>query len=430
MESRRSRMNSIQEKMRKAGCSENQIRRFDLRVERFRSGLRATISESEIQPVQALPRLSDIAPAPELLSKVAVVKLNGGLGTSMGLMGPKGLLEVARGKDFYEILIDQVRSMGKTLGFQPALVFMNSFNTEKQTSARLLELGLKQSLPSAFLQSQVPKISKEGRLVDCEEDYAWCPPGHGDIYASLLDSGLKQQLLDEGIRYLFVSNIDNLGAVLDSRPLSYMVAQGLSFLMEVTRRGPSDRKGGHLALSGDGGFLLREVAQCPEEDKESFQDIQKHPYFNTNNLWIDLRAVDESWTDLPLIVNRKPVRPHDTTSEMVVQLEQAMGAAIGVVDKSGAIEVGRERFLPVKTTTDLFLLRSDLYQLSDDGLLRRQVDKLPSITLGLDNFRMIQDFEKLVLEVPSLRNCRSLKVDGPVVFGPGLVLNGDVHLQA
>ncbi|HIB69896.1 MAG TPA: UTP--glucose-1-phosphate uridylyltransferase [Phycisphaerales bacterium] len=423
-------MNSIKQAMREKGCSPEQIRRFCSRVEQFLNDSAGEIPESEIQPVRDIPKLKELETNPEILGRTAVIKLNGGLGTSMGLQGPKGLLEVKNGKDFYAILLEQRRYFRKVHDFQPPLIFMNSFNTEEETRARLTALGFEQDLPWSFLQSQVPKITEEGELPEGPEEYAWCPPGHGDIYASLLDGGLLEKLRAEGIRYLFVSNIDNLGAVLDSRAPAYMEREGLSFLMEVTRRGENDRKGGHLARSKSGGLLLREVAQCPKSDLEEFQNIEKHRFFNTNNLWIALDDIDESWTELPLIVNRKPLIPQDKSSQQVVQLEQAMGAAIGIVGRAGAVEVERDRFLPVKTTNELLLLRSDLYRLTEAGNLEARTERPPKVSLDPKYFKMIQDYNKRVESVPSLMNCESLTVEGPVTLHQGLDLEGHAHLRA
>lgn len=421
-------MQDIHVKMTQAGCSQAQVERFCARVRHFLSGDRASISEEEIEPIESLPGLQDVETNQDLLRKVAVVKLNGGLGTSMGLTGPKGLLEVKDGLDFYAILFAQVQSFRQSMGFQPPLLFMNSFSTEAATRDRLKALSFEQDLPWDFLQSQVPKITEDGGLPDSHPEHAWCPPGHGDIYASLLDSGLKTKLLDAGIRYLFVSNIDNLGATLDSRPLNFMEQNKLSFLMEVTRRGESDKKGGHLAKDKRGKLLLREVAQCPHSDLVSFQNVERHRFFNTNNLWINLEEVDESWTDLPLIVNRKPLVPHLPETLKVVQLEQAMGAAIGVARSTGAIEVSRERFLPVKTTNDLFSVRSDIYQLDPSCHLVRQGPRVPQIDLDPEHFKMIQDFERLVTGLPSLREVRRLTVRGPVSISADMKWGGDVHL--
>lgn len=74
-----------------------------------------------------------------------------------------------------------------------------------------------------------------------------CPPGHGDIYPSLLGSGMLERLLSEGIQYLFVSNSDNLGATLDLQLLQHFASSGAPFMMEVCERTAADKKGGHLA---------------------------------------------------------------------------------------------------------------------------------------------------------------------------------------
>lgn len=422
-------MERLREKMSEGGCTAAQIERFVNRVAAFLEERGATVPEAEISPVESLPRLEELAPRPDLLRQTVILKLNGGLGTSMGLTGPKGLLTVKEDLDFYAILLRQLDSFSAEDGFRPPLLFMNSFSTQQATAARLRELGFEQELPWSFLQSQVPKIDRQGRPAEVEEKYAWCPPGHGDLYASLLDSGLRERLLEAGFRYLFVSNIDNLGAVLDSRPLGYMADQQLPFLMEVTRRGPEDRKGGHLARSRSGGLLLREVAQCPEEDMGSFVDVSKHRYFNTNNLWVDLQAIEESWTELPLIVNRKPVIPHDDESTQVFQLESAMGAAIGTVPGAAALEVGRDRFFPVKTTNELFALRSDLYELDSSGVLRATVEQPPTVDLDPAHYKMMGGFEQLVAGAPSLRECRRLMVRGPVLFSSDDVLVGEVELR-
>ena len=73
------------------------------------------------------------------------------------------------------------------------------------------------------------------------------PPGHGDIYPSLVGSGMLERLLDQGIEYVFVSNSDNLGATLDLDILSHFAKTDGAFLMEVCKRTKGDKKGGHLA---------------------------------------------------------------------------------------------------------------------------------------------------------------------------------------
>jgi len=139
--------------------------------------------------------------------------------------------------------------------------------------------------------------------------------------------------------------------------------------------------------------------------------------------------LNEGWTELPLIVNKKPVNPQDLASAEIIQLETAMGAAIGTVEGAGAIEVGRDRFFPVKTTNDLLGVRSDLYEVDQCGVLQATVEKAPVIDLDPKHYKMMADFDALVRGAPSLRECGRLKVRGPVVFTDEDRLSGEVSLE-
>ena len=254
---------------------------------------------------------------------------------------------------------------------------MNSFYTREDTLAALeAHPELDSDVPADFVQNKEPKIRVDDLTpVEWPDDPAleWCPPGHGDIYTALLTSGTLEQLLDTGYEYAFLSNSDNLGAVLDPRILSWFAAEELPFVMEVARKTDADRKGGHPArLKETGQLVLRETAQTPEDDMERFPDIDRWTYFNTNNLWVNLRALaavldeNDGVLGLPMIVNRKTVDPCDKSTPEVFQLETAMGAAVGVFEGARVLSVPRPRFAPVKTTDDLLVLRSDAYVLTDD----------------------------------------------------------------
>jgi UTP--glucose-1-phosphate uridylyltransferase len=268
----------------------------------------------------------------------------------------------------------------------------------------------------------------------------WAPPGHGDLYTALVGSGMLSSLIDEGYRYAFVSNSDNLGAVLDPRILAWLVSSGAPFLMEVADRTSSDRKGGHLARRrDDGGLVLREIAQTPDEDVDAFQDTSKHKYFNTNTLWVDLHALrdvvdaNDGVIDLPMIVNRKTVDPGDKGSTPVIQLETAMGAAIGVFDGAAALRVPRSRFVPVKTTNDLLSLRSDAYVIGEGRAVHLAPERAgvpPFVDLDTDHYKLVADFDaRFGSGAPSLVGCDSLVVHGDVVFGAGVVVWGDVTVE-
>jgi UTP--glucose-1-phosphate uridylyltransferase len=241
---------------------------------------------------------------------------------------------------------------------------------------------------------------------------------------------MLERLLEDGYRYMFLSNSDNLGAALDPRILGWFAERGLPFLAEVTDRTESDRKGGHLARRRDDGRLvLRETAQTAEEDLPAFEDLERHRYFNCNNIWVDLQAL-ETPLELPLIVNRKTVDPTDSTSPAVLQLETAMGAAIGVIEGAEAIRVPRERFAPVKTTNQLLVVRSDAYELTERWTVRPAADPIPVVSLDSDHYKLLADFEqRFAAGPPSLRECRRLGVEGDVSFGGRVAVRGSVKLK-
>ncbi|MCW2995920.1 MAG: UTP--glucose-phosphate uridylyltransferase [Conexibacter sp.] len=320
---------------------------------------------------------------------------------------------------------------------------MNSFATQADSLAALGRYDdLSAGLPVDFVQNKVPKLRAEDLApAEWPDDPAleWAPPGHGDLYTALVTSGMLEALLDGGYRYAFVSNSDNLGAVLDPRILAWLAKRGAPFLMEVADRTSSDRKGGHLARrKSDGGLVLREIAQTPDEDVDAFQDTARHKYFNTNTLWVDLHALRDVLAgsgviDLPMIVNRKTVDPADTSSTPVIQLETAMGAAIGVFEGAAALRVPRSRFVPVKTTNDLLSLRSDAYVIGEGRAVHLAPERdgvPPFVDLDPDHYKLVADFDaRFPAGAPSLVACESLRVVGDVRFGADVVVRGAVSVE-
>ncbi len=404
------------------------------------------IPESTILPIERLVSSDEIPSANAadmaLLSQVVVIKLNGGLGTGMGLQGPKSLLDVRDSVNFLDLMVRQILDLRRSSGARVRMLLMNSFSTSAETLKHLEKYraeGLAEASEVEFLQNQIPKIDAATYLPvewPTEPDLEWCPPGHGDLYPALVGSGWLDRLLAEGVKFAFVSNSDNLGAILDPALLRYFADSGAPFLMEVTRRTAADRKGGHLAMrKADGRLLLREVAQCPEEDMAAFQDIERHRYFNTNSLWLRLDLLKEQLSSdsgvlpLPMIRNHKTVDPRDKNSPAVVQLEVAMGAAIECFNGAAAVEVPRSRFAPVKTTADLFALRSDAYQVLENGQVRLAGSRhgVPPDIILSDDYKLVDQLE--ALGVPSLIGCRSLKIKGPIRFAQGVVIEGDVEFE-
>ena len=431
-------------KMAEAGTDPIAIETFAHYYRLLEHGETGMIAEDSIEPLDS-ESLDDVEvddeSASAALRATAVIKLNGGLGTSMGMERAKSLLCVRKGMSFLDVIARQVLHLRREHDAPLPLMFMNSFRTSQDTMdalARYADLPV-DGLPLEFLQNREPKLrSKELTPVSWQRDpdLEWCPPGHGDLYTALRGTGLLQRLLDQGYERVFVSNSDNLGAVPDARIAGWLAESGAPFAIEAVRRTASDRKGGHFARRiSDGRIVLRETAQTSKHDLEALADLDRHRFCSTNNLWFDLRAMSEALDSrhgilgLPLIRNVKTVDPGDPSTPEVIQIETAMGAAIEVFEGARTIEVGRDRFVPVKTTNDLLVLRSDVYDVGGDFVLT-PAGKVPFVDLDSSYYKLVPDFERRFPEgAPSLREASSLTVNGDWTFGAKVKVVGDVALE-
>lgn len=440
-------LNAAQAKMRAAQMHSTAIDVFTHYYRQLETGATGMLAESDIAPLAGQPVLADLeidpAAGPAALDATVVIKLNGGLGTSMGMSRAKSLLTVRDGLTFLDLIARQVMATREALSVRLPVIFMDSFRTREDTLGALSaypDLGVDE-VPLDFLQSREPKLRADDLgPVEWSPDPSleWCPPGHGDLYSALAASGTLRQLLEAGYRYAFVSNADNLGATAAPSVAGWFAESRAPFASEVCRRTPADRKGGHLAIrQRDGQLVLRESAQTAPGDAASFADIERHRFFNTNNLWLDLRALDETLRvnagvlGLPLIRNEKTVDPADKRTPKVIQIETAMGAAVEVFAGSQAIEVDRSRFLPVKTTSDLLVLRSDVYELADDCSVRLAAGlrDAPLVELDPAFYTVVADFEPRFADgAPSLVEARSLRVMGDWTFRSDVVVRGDAEV--
>ncbi|WP_265521204.1 UTP--glucose-1-phosphate uridylyltransferase [Oerskovia flava] len=434
-------------KMADAGVHPLAIDAFSRFYGLVESGETGVVPESDVEPLVDVVHRDELEiddeTARAALGRTAIIKLNGGLGTSMGMDRAKSLLSVrppaVEGQEpltFLDVIVGQVRTARASTGASLPLLFMNSFRTRDDTLAALSAYGdlSVDDLPLDFLQNREPKLRADDLTPvewPADPSLEWCPPGHGDLYTALAASGVLRDLLAAGFRYASISNSDNLGAAPDAAIAGWFAASGAPFAAEVARRTPADRKGGHLVVRrSDGRTVLRETAQTLPEDADAAADISRHRYFNTNNLWFDLEALAAELDrtggvlELPLIRNVKTVDPTDASSPEVIQIESAMGAAVEVFDGALAIEVGRSRFLPVKTTADLLVLRSDVYDLDEDYRLQARVDA-PLVDLDSAAYKLIADFDRrFAAGPPSLVEATSLTVRGDWTFGAQVRVDG------
>ncbi|KIM92105.1 hypothetical protein PILCRDRAFT_111763 [Piloderma croceum F 1598] len=388
-------------------------------------------AEDQILPYAKLSTPAD----PKNLKKLAVLKVNGGLGTSMGMTGAKSALKVKNDETFLDLTVRQIEHLNATNHADVPLILMTSFNTNEDTKRLIKNYANQPPRITTFNQSRYPRIYEDTEL-PCprhaeDEKKTWYPPGHGDLYDSLVHSGVLDQLLNDGKEYLFVSNSDNLGAVVDQKILQHMIDSQSEFLMEVTDKTKADVKGGTL-IDYDGSVQLLEMAQVPSDHVDDFKSVRTFKVFNTNNLWIDLKALkrimDNGGMKLDIIVNPKVTED----GHSVIQLETAAGAAIKHFRNARGINVPRSRFLPVKSYSDLLLIKSDIYSVKDGQLVineNRMFGGAPVIKLG-DHFKKIRDFQKRFKQIPKIIDLDHLTVSGDVYFGRNVTLRGTVIVVA
>lgn len=413
-------------------------RQFELLV----GGATGMVLEADIEPHDMLALRDQPAPpsSDTAMARTAMVKLNGGLGTSMGLDRAKSLLEARDGLTFLDIIARQILALRRTEDARLPITFLHSFRTSADSLAALAaypDLAVA-GVPLEVRQNRVPKLRADDLTPvswPADPTLEWCPPGHGDLYPVLLSTGVLDALVDAGFTQAFVSNSDNLGALPEPQVAAWFADSGAPFAVEAVRRTPSDRKGGHFARRRrDGRIVLRETAQTRPEDLAQLADVDRHRYMSTNNLWFDMAAMQSMLRDrrgvldLPLIRNAKTVDPADPTSTEVVQIETAMGAAVELFEGAQNIEVERDRFIPVKTTDDLLVLRSDCYRLDADSRLHQVSAHLPFVELA-GAYKLIDGFEARFPEgVPSLVDATSLVVRGDWTFGAGVRVVGAAEL--
>jgi UTP--glucose-1-phosphate uridylyltransferase len=185
-------------------------------------------AENQIVAYEQLPQTSDTSS----LKKLVVLKVNGGLGTTMGerrliyltltyhnldMDGAKSALEVQNHLTFLDIIIQQVEHLNATERVEVPLLFMTSFNTEEDTLRIVKKYANRDVKITTFNQSRYPRITNDSLLPLAksvqDEKASWYPPGHGDLYNALHRSGVLDRLIAEGKEYLFIANSDNLGAM-------------------------------------------------------------------------------------------------------------------------------------------------------------------------------------------------------------------------
>ena len=368
------------------------------------------IPESTIEPLD-MEALADVEvsdeQAADAIRTTAVIKLNGGLGTSMGMDRAKSLLCVRRGLSFLDIIARQVLHLRKTYDAPLPLIFMNSFRTSADTMAALARYDdLAGRGPAAGVPAE-QGAQAAGRRPQ---------PG-------VVPQGPRPRVVPARPR----RPLHRAARHRPARPAHRAAATSGSSSPTPTTSAPcptpgspagsprrvrrsrsrrsavraSDRKGGHFARrKSDGRIVLRETAQTLAGGQGGAGRPRPAPVLprpttcgSTSTRCATTLDRRGGILGLPLIRNVKTVDPADRSTPEVIQIETAMGAAIEVFEGARTIEVGRDRFVPVKTTNDLLVLRSDVYDLGHDFGLDQAAD-VPFVELDADYYKLVGEFDK------------------------------------
>jgi len=407
-------------------------------------------SPSKIQPPpeDLFKRLSKTPQTPpqkiaEYLSKIVVLKLNGGMGTTMGLDIPRCALPLSGDKIFLDVIVRQIENLNNQFKVNIPLVLMNS----RHQNAEVLELLDRYSSSNVkihtFVQSCYPRLSPVTWSITAKQPYSqataenWYPPGSGDVFESFKKSGLLEKFLKEGKEYVFTSNVENLGAIIgrdEFRVLNEVFATKMNLVLEVTERNPTDFRGGILVhdQTNNKPFVVQ-MSQIPKK-KRNYFGPKSFRYWNTNNIWVKLDELhshlEKSGLKLPVSKNIK---------NGFIQFETYAGSAIKDFQNTIALIVPRTRFREIKTTSNLFTLQSNLFNLVNGAYLlpndiraAQGFSELPVVRFDTEHFGNIDDYKKRFPSITTLNilELEHLNVAGDVTFGFGIKLVGSVIIVA
>ena len=281
---------------------------------------------------------------------VAAVVLGGGMATRFGGV-VKGVVPAVDDRSFLELKLRQAADLAEAVGAQVPVAVMTSFATDAITREFIGERGLAQ--PLYFSQYVSLRLQPDSELFRTGDGGASLySPGHGDLLLALRRSGTLAQLRALGVRYVMVSNVDNVPARLDPVVLGTHVLAGRPMTAEVVANtgdvgGAPARVGGHL--------MIVESMRFPREF-----DHSQLPATNVNTATFDLDALDRDF-DLTWLYVEKTVE-----GRPAVQLERLYHEA-SVTLATTYLQVPpigpQGRFLPIKTPADLEAVQQALREI-------------------------------------------------------------------
>lgn len=285
--------------------------------------------------------------------EVAICVLAGGMATRMGGV-VKSLLAVHEGHTFLDLRLAERTAIGQKHGAAPPLWLMTSEPTDGPITEALAARGLASDPEVATFEQLVSlRLTPEGDLFTEDGEPSVYATGHGDLPDALKRSGLLASFVAKGGRYVWISNIDNLGARVDTTILGQHILDDRALTVDVVDKAPGDKGGGPVLLDGEP--IIAEHFRLPK----GF-DADAVPVFNTNTFLVDAKRLLELemvWTYVE--VEKKVGGAGEPRT--AVQFERLLGEiTVGIRptfqhvsrDTEGKAAV-RSRFLPVKTHEDL-----------------------------------------------------------------------------
>ncbi len=303
------------------------------------------------EDIDSLPdRTSDEGRRLELLGlealrrgELAVVVLAGGMATRMGGV-VKALVEIRPGLTFLDARLAEREHWSAVADAPLPLVLMTSYATDDPIRETLGDT-LDGRRVDAFTQGVSLRLTPDGHLFRTAEDRpSLHATGHGDLPDSIRGAGTLGRLMDEGVRVVWIANLDNLGAAIDPLVLGKHLDGGAPLTVEVVEKVPGDRGGSPFRV--DGRPVILESFRVPEDVDEDSVAV-----FNTNTFLVDaaeLRDLDMAWTWFRV---EKSVdgRPAIQFERLIGELTSALRSSFLLVPRDGP----ESRFIPAKDHAEL-----------------------------------------------------------------------------
>ena len=263
-------------------------------------------------------------------------------------------MPVREGRSFLGLAVDNARQVAADAGGRIPILLMNSFATDAATKQHFTEnenFGAPADDIEHFTQFVQLRMTEKGELFRLDSgELAPFGPGHGDFAPAIRASGCLQRFLEAGGKYVFVRNVDNLGALADPAVLGHHIRSGKQITCELAPKVDGD-VGGAPYLYRDRVQLVEQI-RYPEGFDASVVDV-----FNCNTITFSADALTD-----PIELGRYFVQKN-VEGRKAVQIEHLIGEMTAHLP-TNYLKILRDgphsRFLPIKKPDELQTLRPEI----------------------------------------------------------------------